>query len=146
MSTVLAVPAEHDLNGNRARLRERNLHGMRALAQRVNARRQEYIREHGTRLVISSPMSRILEHDPDYLPYRRRKQGRRHKQVTNIGVFSLQRMAAELGTTVGNLLGEQPHLLSVAQRRDLRRCVIFLIRLFDLNAPDVRGRDAAAAP
>jgi len=92
-------------------------------------------------------MSRILEHDPDYVPYRSRsarRTGRRY--VLNIGVFSLQRIAAELETTVGELLGEKPALLTIGQRRDLRRCVVFLIRLFDLNAPEVRGRDAAAAP
>jgi hypothetical protein len=45
-----------------------------------------------------------------------------------------------LETTVGELLGETPTLLTVPQRKDLRRCIVFLIRLFDLDAPELRGR------
>lgn len=116
---------------------------MRAIAKRLNRRCTEARDAIRGRVVITSMMSRILEHDDEYLPYRPRKSGKQREGVLNPGVFTLQRIAQDLDTTVGDLLGEKPKLLTLAQRRDLRRCVVFLVRLFDLNAPEVRGLDAA---
>jgi hypothetical protein len=57
-------------------------------------------------------------------------------------VFTLQRLAVDLETTVGDLLGERGYespreLLSAKQRRTLRDALRILRDLFDLDDPAI---------
>jgi len=80
-----------------------------ALAKRINTLREEWNRAHRDRIAVTPSMSRILENDPDYLPYRgARRQGKRHRPVRNPRIGTLVDIAAALHTTVGDLLGEPP--------------------------------------
>jgi len=80
-----------------------------ALAKRINALRSEYNAAHEDRIPITSAMSRLIENDPDYVPYRgKRRPTRRHRPVTNPRIRTLVSIAAALHTTVGDLLGEPP--------------------------------------
>jgi hypothetical protein len=55
---------------------------------------------------IDDTLSRILEQVPEYQPARRRSEKRRARPLLNPGIFTVQRIAAALETTVGDLLGE----------------------------------------
>ena len=62
--------------------------------------------------------------------------------LRNPGVFTLQRIADSLETTVGDLLGEPGYeaprdLLTAEERRTLRDAVAILRRLFDLDDPAI---------
>jgi hypothetical protein len=99
------------------------------LAKRINQRREEWNRLHPDRPVrVSSAMSRILENDPDYLPYRERRAGKRQRPVLNPTVSTLVQIASALGTTVGDLLGE-PMPLSPAEEKMLRDFIRMAERL-----------------
>src|SRR5205085_3023889 len=88
-----------------------------ALAKRVNQRREEWNRLHPDRRVrITAAMSRVLENDPHYLPYRRRGAAKKQRPVSNPTVRTLVEIAAALGTTVGDLLTEPPPRLSPTER------------------------------
>jgi hypothetical protein len=100
-----------------------------ALAKRLNQRHEEWSRLHpGQRVPVTSAMSRILENDPDYLPYRPRAAGKRQRPVTNPSVRTLVQIAAALGTTVGDLLGE-PWPVGPLERRMLFEFVRMIERL-----------------
>lgn len=87
-----------------------------ALAKRINQRREEFNRLYpNTPVRITSAMSRILENDPDYVPYRRRAGTRRRQPSRNPTVRTLVEIADALGTTVGDLLGEK-FILAPADR------------------------------
>lgn len=112
---------------------------IKALARRVHQRWLEYRRRHPTRSVpISDSLSRILEHDPDYTPQRRRVRHKPRRLLQNPGVFTLKEIADALETTVGDLLGE-PHYtapsdaLTDSERRLLRDAVSLLRQRFDLD-------------
>ena len=84
-----------------------------ALAKRVNQRREEWNRLHPGRAVQITPaMSRILENDPEYIPARRRNPTKRRRAARNPSIGTLVQIAAALGTTVGDLLGETGWQLS----------------------------------
>ena len=92
-----------------------------ALAKRINQRREEFNRLNSDRPVrLTSAMSRILENDPDYLPYRPRAAGKRQQPVKNPSVRTLVQIAAALGTTVGDLLGEPRPMLAPYEVKVLR--------------------------
>ena len=92
-----------------------------ALAKRINQRREEYNRLHPERPVrVSSALSRILENDPDYVPYRQRAASKRQQPVKNPSVRTLVQIAAELRTTVGDLLGEPRPMLTPREVKVLR--------------------------
>src|ERR1041384_2615505 len=95
-----------------------------ALAKRINQRREEWNRLHpGRRVRVSSAMSRILANDPDYLPYRESDAAKKQRPVGNPTVRTLVQIAATLGTTVGDLLGEPMPPLSPNERAVLARAV-----------------------
>jgi len=97
------------------------------LAKRINQRREEFNRLHPHAPVrVTSAMSRILENDPDYTPYRKRAPAKRQRAVTNPSIRTLVAIAAALGTTVGDLLGE-PWPISPSERAMLARAV-YVIR------------------
>jgi hypothetical protein len=113
---------------------------MQALARRVHLRILQYRRRHPRGPgVIDDTMSRILEHEPEYVPYRARR-GAGRAPLANPGIFTVQRIAETLETTVGDLLNEKGYqaprdLLTDQQRRTLRDAVRILVDLFDLRAP-----------
>jgi len=112
---------------------------IRALARRVHRRWTEYKRRHpGMSIPINDTLSRILEHDPEYMPVRRRAGMRLRQPLRNPGVFTLKEIANALETTVGDLLGEPGYkaitdAVTRSERRTLRDAVELLRRLFDLD-------------
>ena len=114
---------------------------VRAFARRVNERRVEYNRRRPAQTVpISDVLSRILEHDDEYIPYRVRRS-RNRSSIKNPRIDSVMRIAASLGTTVGDLLGERGFMFSCSERRTLRWIVRYLVRAFDLDDPSLDERD-----
>ena len=105
-----------------------------ALAKAINRRREEFNQRHPTRPVAITPaMSRILEHDSTYVPYRNRVTRRRRRgAAVNPSIATLIEIAAALDTTVGDLLGEPAYRITNADRRKLREIVAYLTALFDL--------------
>ena len=112
---------------------------IRGLAQRVHERWMAYRRRHaGMSVPVDDTLSRLFEHVPDYRPLRDRSPVRHGRAAKSPGVFKLQKVAAALETTVGDLLGEPGYaaprdLLTTAQRRTLRDAVVLLRDLFDLD-------------
>jgi hypothetical protein len=105
-----------------------------ALAKAINRRRQEYNERHPDKPVPITPaMSRILENDESYVPYRRRVARRRRRTAAiNPSISTVVEIAAALDTTVGDLLGEAPYRITLADRRRLREIVAYLKMLFEL--------------
>ena len=105
-----------------------------ALAKAINRRRQEYNERHPNKPVPITPaMSRILENDDSYVPYRRRiARLRRRTAAVNPSIATVVEIASALETTVGNLLGEPAYRITLADRRRLREIVAYLTTLFDL--------------
>jgi len=100
-----------------------------ALAKQLNLRLAEHNRLHpGAPVRITPAMSRILENDPDYIPYRERAIGKRQRPVRNPSIRKLAEIASALGTTVGDLLDE-PWPVSPAERLVLVRTVAVIRRL-----------------
>ena len=111
---------------------------IRTLAKTINRRREEHNRRHPDRpLPITSALSRILENDEDYVPYRMRAGTKRRRPAVNPGIGTLVKIASALDTTVGDLLGERPYRVTAAERRKLRDFVRWLTALFDLDSPDL---------
>jgi transcriptional regulator with XRE-family HTH domain len=102
------------------------------LARRINQRRKEHNRLHPDRPArITSAMSRILENDPGYIPHRERRDGKQQRPSRNPGIATLVRIAAALGTTVGDLLGEPCAPLSPTERAVLARAIYVIRGLID---------------
>ena len=102
-----------------------------ALAKRIGQRIEQLDEANpGQRVRITPAMSRILENDPDYLPYRKRAPSKRQRPVTNPSACTLVEIASALGTTVGDLLGE-PWPMSPAERGMLARTVYIIRQLID---------------
>jgi len=105
-----------------------------ALAQAINRRREEFNRRHPDRpVIVTSAMSRILENDPDYIPYRQRKTVRRRRAAMNPSVSVIATIAETLDTTVGALLGERAYRITNADRQRVREFVRYLTTLFQLD-------------
>jgi len=105
----------------------------RALAKAINRRRKEYNRLHPDEPVTVTPsMSRILENDDEYVPYRKRAPRKRHHPVTDPRISTVTEIARRLGTTVGDLLGE-PHPPTVSERRRIREFLRYLSEVLDLD-------------
>jgi len=108
---------------------------IRALAKAINRRRMELQRARPQRVVaVTSVMSRILENDEEYEPYRHRKSVRARRYASkNPEIGSLVVIAAALDTTVGALLGERAYRITNADRERVREFVRYLARLFELD-------------
>lgn len=121
---------------------------MQQLARRIHRRRQEFERRHPGRTVpISDTLSRILEHTPSYKPMRKRTRTKDRKPLLDPRISTLRLLAADLETTVGDLIGEAPprakrpvDVLTPAQRRTLRDAAAILLILVDLSDPALRRR------
>lgn len=111
---------------------------IRALAKAINRRRQELMERRPQRMITITPaMSRILDNDEDYVPYRKRKPQRARKRgPTNPAIGTLVEIAALLDTTVGHLLGERPYRITKMDRERVGQIVRYLSQLFDLDERD----------
>lgn len=120
---------------------DRRVRNIVQMARRIHLRLKQYRRRHPNRgPKIGDVLSRILLHDPTYIPTRPRTTAPRRPPLENPGVFTLQQIADSLGTTVGDLLGEPGHLspldfVTRDQRRTLLDAVAILRDLFDLDDP-----------
>lgn len=112
---------------------------IRKLARRIHQRWLEYRRRNPGRSVpIDDTLSRILEHDPEYRPPRRRTASGDRPPLRNPGIFTIDAIAKSLQTTVGDLLGERGYIaardaLTLAERRKLREAMTLLRERFDLD-------------
>ena len=103
---------------------------IKTVAKAINRRRQEHNRLHPERPVRITPaMSRILENDDDYMPYRERTRGKRQRPVTNPTLKTMVSIARALETTVGDLLGEPPIHFPPADRQRVIEFVRYLTSL-----------------
>jgi hypothetical protein len=104
---------------------------IKALAKAINRRRLEHNRLHpGRPLRITPALSRILENDDEYVPYRRRDSGKRRRAAKNPSIRTLVNIARMLDTTVGDLLGEPKSPISPADRRRILDFAAYLTSLF----------------
>lgn len=111
---------------------------IRALARAINRRREEYNRRNPARpLPITPALSRILEHDEDYIPYRSRSKTHQRRPHTNPRISTIVDIAAALNTTVGDLLGEPAFRVSRDDRRRMREFVRWMTEVFELDAADL---------
>lgn len=85
-------------------------------------------------------MSRILENDEDYTPYRARARGKRQRPVTNPTLKTMVSIARALGTTVGDLLGEPAYQISPADRTRVLQFVRYLAALLQLDGSEAVRR------
>jgi hypothetical protein len=114
---------------------------IRVLAKRINARRKEYAALHpGKAVPISDTMSRILEHDADYIPTRKRRRTKVRPPLQSPGIAVLVEIANSLETTVADLLGERGAPLTPHDHRVLSAAVRILVHAFDLDVPQERHR------
>ena len=79
-------------------------------------------------------MSRLLENDPDYEPYRARDPEKQRGPARAPGVFTIKRLAERLDTTVGDLLGEREFDVTVGDRRRIRELLEFLRQRLALDS------------
>ena len=75
-------------------------------AKRVHLRLQIYEKLHGERPKITPALSRILELDPDYTPYRVRSGTKRRRPMKNPSISTAVKIAELLECSVGELVGE----------------------------------------
>ena len=116
---------------------------IKAVARTINRRREEYNRRNPDRPISITPsLSRILENDDEYVPYRTRSRSKRRRPASNPGIATIVQIAAALGTTVGDLLGERPYRISVEDRRRIREFIRWLDMLLDLDSLDHEERDS----
>lgn len=104
------------------------------LAKAINRRRAELERT-DRRVTITPAMSRILENDEDYIPFRQRKPVRaRQYRAKNPAIGTVVEIAAALNTSVGNLLSERAYRITNADRERVRDFIRYLSALFELDA------------
>jgi hypothetical protein len=88
------------------------------IARRLHRRLRELHADRpGTKVKKYSAISRILEHDQTYEPYRERRAQRRKPLMQHPSIFTMIEVADELQTTVGALIGEGSELTA----SDLKR-------------------------
>lgn len=97
-----------------------------ALAKAIHRRMRDWEEAHGLQFKKDNVVSRLLENDPDYEPYRRRDPEKQRGPSTAPGVFTIKRLAERLDTTVGDLLGEREFDVTVGDRRRIRELIEFL--------------------
>jgi hypothetical protein len=113
------------------------------LASRIHQRWKEYRRRYPGRSVpIDDTLSRIMRHAASYQSSRAPSLPSRRAPLLNPGIFTVQKIADALETTVGDLLGEPGYesprdWLTSEDRRTLRDAVRILVSLFDLDDPAI---------
>ena len=94
---------------------------------------------------ITPTVSRILENDPSYIPYRERAAEKKRNPARNPGLLAVKKIAADLDTTLGHLLGEPGYELTIDDRRRMRDFVRFLTTTFKLDELDAPLRPPRTA-
>lgn len=105
-----------------------------ALAKAIHRRMRDWEEAHGLQFKIDTSLSRILENDPDYTPYRERDPGKQRGPSSAPSIFTIKRIAEQLGTTVGDLLGEREFDVTVGDRRRIRELLEFLRQRLALDS------------
>jgi phage repressor protein C with HTH and peptisase S24 domain len=105
-----------------------------ALAKAIHRRMREWEEARGQQFKIETTLSRLLENDPDYQPYRKRDPDKQRGPARAPGVFTIKRIAEQLDTTVGDLLGEREFDVTVGDRRRIRELLEFLTQRLALDS------------
>ncbi|HEY4639923.1 MAG TPA: hypothetical protein VII75_01145 [Thermoanaerobaculia bacterium] len=90
---------------------------MTALAKRLHRCIAEYNDTHDDRLPITPAMSRILEHDPSYVPYRPRRVNRVRRGLERVALQSIVEIADHVGVSVAYLIGEEEALSTIDRQK-----------------------------
>lgn len=109
-----------------------------ALAKAVHRRMRDWEEAHGMPFKKNYVMSRLLENDPDYEPYRPRDPEKQRGPSSAPGLFTIKRLAERLETTVGDLLGEREFDVTVGDRRRIRELLKFLQQRLALDSIEDR--------
>ena len=115
---------------------------MVALAKAIHRRMLEWEKFNGDDFKKDNAMSRILENDPDYEPYRPRLAEKQRGPAVEPSVFTVKKIAERLDTTVSDLLGETTLDITISDRRRIRDWIEFLRQRLLLDTLD----DAAPQP
>jgi hypothetical protein len=99
---------------------------MLALARAIHRRMREWETVNAATFKIDNAMSRILENDPEYEPYRPRATQKQRGPAVEPSVFTVKRIAERLETTVSDLLGETTLDITISDRRRIRDWIEFL--------------------
>jgi len=105
-----------------------------ALAKAVHRRMRDWEDAHGQPFKKDTNLSRLLENDPAYEPYRPRNPNKKRPAAREPALFTIKRLAERLDTTVGDLLGEREFDVTVGDRRRIRDLLDFLWERLDLDS------------
>ena len=100
------------------------------LARRINQCIESYNESHARRVPITPAMSRILENDPDDVPYRPHRNSRSRGPASRPSLITIMEIAKALGTTVSHLIGERSDRLTSQDRRNLAAIAHYLQERF----------------
>lgn len=89
---------------------------------------------HGQPFKKDTNLSRLLENDPDYEPYRPRNPLKKRSAAKEPALFTIKRVAEQLDTTVGDLLGEREFDVTIGDRRRIRDLLEFLRQRLALDS------------
>lgn len=109
---------------------------MVALAKAIHQRMREWEAVNAADFKIDNALSRILENDPDYEPYRPRSKGKSRGPAVEPSVFTIKKIAERLDTTVSDLLGETTLDITISDRRRIRDWIEFLRQRLLLDSVD----------
>lgn len=109
---------------------------MIALARAIRRRMREWESTNAAAFKIDNTVSRILENDPDYEPYRKRAEQKQRGPAVEPSVFTIKRIAERLDTTVSDLLGEATLDITISDRRRIRDWIEFLRQRLMLDSVD----------
>ena len=109
---------------------------MVALAKAIHQRMREWEIVNAADFKIDNALSRILENDPDYQPYRPRVTDKARGPAVEPSVFTIKRIAERLDTTVSDLLGETTLDITISDRRRIRDWIEFLRQRLLLDSID----------
>ncbi len=109
---------------------------MVALAKAIHRRMREWESVNSAAFKIDNTLSRILENDPHYEPYRPRAANKQRGPAMEPSVFTVKRIAERLDTTVSDLLGEATLDITVSGRRRIRDWIEFLRQRLLLDSLD----------
>jgi len=109
-----------------------------ALAKAIHRRMDEWEEVNAAAFKKDNTISRILENDPDYQPYRKRAEEKQRGPSTSPSIFTIKRIAQRLDTTVGDLLGESTLDVTISDRRRIRELLEFLRQRLALDSIEER--------
>jgi len=105
-----------------------------ALAKAIHRRMRDWEEAHGQPFKKENNLSRLLENDPGYEPYRKRDPDKQRGPAVAPGIFTIKRIAEQLDTTVGDLLGEREFDVTIGDRRRIRELLEFLRQRLALDS------------